>query len=217
MFGSIKKLFRTIKLRHLCAELRDGSALQPYPDCLSDPSEDCDSPSVEMRLHAVRGLAEMIDERAFLSLKGALNDSDPRVQEAAAEGLGKLRDPRAVVALSELLNDNAKNAVCRPATLARSLDPTTVARALAEIGDVHAIEALIGALGHSDRVRIIALEAVADSAHQRAVELLVSAANSKSDSVRKCAVKSLLKIDADLGKLGDSRALKSLVSSLRYR
>jgi HEAT repeat protein len=105
--------------------------------------------------------SEMIER-----LISALDDRHPRVRESAAETLGFIPDPRSVDALITRLSDAAKASW-------RSIG-ATAAWALGEIGDLRAVEPLIGVLDapHSG-IQREAIQALAKLADPRAVEPLI--------------------------------------------
>ncbi len=117
----------------------------------------------------------------------------------------------------------------------------SAARALGEIGDARAVEALIGALGeqHAD-MRKAAAEALGKIGDARAVEPLVAALKDEQKDVRLAATEALRTIGAPavepltaalkarkknerlvaiavLGKIGDARAVEPLAGALKDR
>jgi HEAT repeat protein/MFS family permease len=122
------------------ARLRATEALAESPTRLavSELKAALTDPSRAVRVRACRALAEIGDPDAVEALLAALRDPAAGLVEEAARALGRIGDRRANAALIAILLGDGE-AVSRADRLA-------AARALAEIGDSDAVEALLEAL-----------------------------------------------------------------------
>ena len=108
------------------------------PECFDVFGELAGEPDPEVRVNAVRGLGNLKDPRALLSVLNLLRDPDQRAVTEAIRALGKTDDKRAVEPLLELLS------TCRNMNLLR--ETITV---VGNLGDKQALEEVSDFL-HSD-------------------------------------------------------------------
>ena len=141
-----------------------------------------------------------IGSAAVASLVSALGDKDQSVQKVAAKALGQIRDPTAVDALAVTLRD-----VVRRGAVLAGLEEELI-KALAGIGDLRAIEVVVGAL-RVERVRSAATASLV-SLGSAAVASLAGALADKAEDVRLAAVKAL-------GEIRDSRVSNLLAAALQ--
>lgn len=149
------------------------------------------------------------DPRVPGLLIGALQDSDAGVQSAAADGLGSLKVAAAVEPLIGLLRKPVDGGLTTPERMAQASLRKSVARALGEIGDPRAVDALITALGDpEDSVRVVSAQSLGQIKDQRATEALVSLVDVKSNGVGRAALMALAQIK-------DPRAIGPLIEAMR--
>lgn len=124
-------------------------------------------------------------ETAIEPLIALLSHADGNVRHHAAHVLGKLRTPRAIQGLSSVLHDE---------------NPTVIQKAafsLGQIGDVAAIPALVGVLGHTHvEVRTMLIK-VLEGFGEASVPSLLEAAQSPSWQTREQAIDILGQIGGD--------------------
>jgi len=169
--------------------LKDDRAVEPLID------KALKSELVTIRAAAVRALGEIGNPKAvepliIVLLKGPTWD----VRQKAAHALGKIRDARAVGFLITVSEDGDEETSIKEAA----------AEALGKIANDGAITALIHMLDTSmEEKASLVLKEVGEPA----VEHLISALNSKSQTIRERVV-------TILGELGDKMAVKPLLSLL---
>lgn len=177
--------------------------------------------SSKIRQSAAKELGQSGDRSAVVPLTNALRYPDPFFRLYSAEALGKLGDPRAVEPLIKAMDENhnryvLSDEICRAAV-----------ESLGKIGDSRAVDPLITALGNDwPWLRKSVAVALDDLGEPKWKDLVRGDANDfrrLADSNDPRAIHPLLKamnggdIDAAeaLGKLGDSRAVETLINALR--
>ncbi|HVF90220.1 MAG TPA: M56 family metallopeptidase [Blastocatellia bacterium] len=173
------------------AEPKDLSGVA---DALAEALKDQDA---EVRLNALRALANMGDPRAIDALIQGMKDSDPDMRESAIQGLALSSDARAVDPLIEALRDQ---------------DPQVrekAAWALAMKSEDRTVDPLINALRDENReVREKAAWALGMKSDDRVVDPLIAALADRQADVRQKAAWAL-------GLQGDGRAVEPLISALK--
>jgi HEAT repeat protein len=167
---------------------------------------------------AAQVLGKIGDTRSIEALVGALNYADERVRQAAIKALRQIGSPaieRLVALLTHYESRNwAEDALGQMggtaveplvAVLKNSSSNVraSAARALAEIGDIRAVEPLIANLEDVGT----AAYALGQLGDPRAVEPLINTLGNKDWHVRRAAAHAL-------GQLGDPRAVEPLVAAL---
>jgi len=199
--------------------LADQSAVPALVAALKDPEK-------EVRREAAKALGAMKDGRAVTPLLEALRDKEANVRLYAAYALGEIKDPKAAAALLAALGDPEYCVRDQAAWALRELhDPGivgTVVGALKEdSADVpHLLWLLKGAGAEQatvplaallkepqPRVRLRAVQALAELEDTAAVEPLLAALKDADAGVRRTSVEAFTK-------LGDDRAEKPLKALL---
>lgn len=204
-----------------------------------------ESPDWIVRMYAAKGLGRIGDVRAIEPLCGLLQDQVKAVREDGASALGALGDSAVQVLVNMLTNNEWLTRLRAVEALGRAKSPLAVepllklladdsdvavrqdaARALGEIGDSRAFEALLRAVGDI-RLRPAAVEALGKIGDRRAVGPLRSivdeAARSQGEwEAHGCrneryeqelpAVEAAVKA---LGRIGDHAAIPTLVTALK--
>jgi HEAT repeat protein len=178
----------------------------------------------QVRWHAANGLGILHDKRSLKPLIACLQDPDPDVRHVAARGLGRLKDLEALDSLIAALSDKADAVACAAAESLgrfggqRAVEPLlgclerpqlglVCAEALGRLRDRRALQPLLRCLRHADQqTRLAAIEALGELGDPQAAEPIhaLSRNSDESEYVRRTAVLAL-------GKLGDKRAIKTLV------
>jgi HEAT repeat protein len=184
------------------------------------------------KVHALKALAHLREEKAFSLILEALNDESKRVRETAAEAIALYKDARAVEPLIQLLRDESVGVRLQAAyslghlrdqraakpLIAVLLDDDkenprrTAAYALAEIGDKTAIEPLISVLLDEEEessiypvdFRCAAVRALVSFKEARVVEVLIKRLEDEENDIAGAAMRVL-------GEIGDRRATPPLI------
>lgn len=204
----------------------------------SDPSvfpaliQALNDPASSVKVTAIKLLVGLEDKRAIAPLIKILNQKHGEERRAAAIALGKLKAEQAIPALIQALT--SENADC--------FIQGSIIRALDEIGDIRAFDALVlllnnTSLGVGDR----AAETLGNLGDPRAVDPLIEALKCKSDPLRKNTARSIgiLGVNEEqyarilsmleskdfheidgavlaLGEIGDMRAFEVLVEKTQH-
>ncbi len=176
-------------------EIGDAQAVEPLLAAFKDREW-------SVRMSAAEALIKIGDKRAIEPMVVALEESSGRNLAAAAYVLGEIGDARAVEPLIEALKDSSGRA------------RAAAASALGKLGDKRAVQPLMAVLPDSDgEVRKVAQEALdaldPDRAYFKdAVPILVAALKDSKSDVQQAAALAL-------GKIGDKRAIKSMVEAFK--
>jgi HEAT repeat protein len=198
-----------------------GTSLPPPAQTLGGLVEQLGHEHFKVRVGAAFGLGKLRDPAAVQALAKALGDDRKEVRVEAAVALGKIGDPSAVDALAGALGDaKAEVRAAAAAALARiGGEPATATllralrkedtrlcavRALGDLGEARAVDALVGMLGNPDLwVRADAAQALGMIGRPEALESLVKALR-EDPSIRSEAA-------IALGELADVRAEEALL------
>jgi HEAT repeat protein len=156
---------------------------------------------------AVPALISFIKSRDLTIKKGQAVASIARVQilvESAIKALGEIQDPRAIDILIKIIK--------RVNSVGEGSTHRLAVSALANIGDRHAVPALIDALqSKDDRVNAPAAMALGNLGDNRAVPALIGIINKRDDRSLLNGNLLIKRESAEaLGKIGDRRAIKPL-------
>lgn len=168
-----------------------------------------------IRNDAVRALGTLRDQRAMKPLLKALKDKDNSVRASAAEAVGRMGNPNAIepliVALSDrdhIVHSQAVGSLRRVggmravSLLARLMAygkeapyRLMAANALADLGDIRAVDPLVEALRHEDsEVRCHAAWVLGKLGYQAGIGPLITALKDKDPQVCKRAAQALKQI-----------------------
>jgi HEAT repeat protein len=181
-----------------------------------------------VRLHAMKTLAIMGDNRAVPDLLKALNHPKPQMRETAATALGQFDDESAILGLAAAITD--KDAAVREAAVLSlgesghpmALKPLTIilresqqqvlkavaVKALGEMGSVEGIDALIEAYQRGDVRRDLVLKALGKIGDGRVVPILVDGLTDATSLIRDAAL--------DAMTLLNSTAVEPLIDCLSH-
>jgi HEAT repeat protein len=152
----------------------------------------------DLKVTAIRALAELGGPDAVEALTRALDDASGGIRSMAVSALESLDDPAAVPAIIRALDDKNREV------------QTTAANALTRKPDLRALEPLRAQLleGYYPEVRAIAARALGGLPLPRAVDALILALYDQFPDVRLAAASAL-------GRIGDPRAVDALIPLLR--
>ncbi|HNS51657.1 MAG TPA: HEAT repeat domain-containing protein [Anaerolineae bacterium] len=234
----------SVRLAAVQALVRIGApAVEPLMAALGDRIR-------EVRHAAAQALGEIGDGRAVWRLSTALQDGENDVRQAAAHALVRIGAPAVNPLIATLPDEAAAEALSRigaaavePLIVALKRPSAAAAQILGRIGDIRAVEPLVGALGYSDeRVHHAAAQAlgqIGNPALERLVALLDTYRRETSRHMSDWAENALVQIGAPavepliavlkhgsssaqrdnaaraLGRIRDARAVEPLIAALR--
>lgn len=209
--------FIRAKVAETLGKIGSPKAFDPLVEMLKDTD-------AQVRWHAANALANLADPRAFDPLAACLKDEDPDLRALGLKGLARLKDPRAVPLVIGLLADPEPN-VARTAieSLGNLADPRAVEPLLALVDSPELGLAAIQALGRIRHPQV--LQPLLSRLHQvpayKQAAILEALAELNKPEVAEEAFRIFQNPDAPLylrrtaaiclGKLGDRRALPTLV------
>jgi hypothetical protein len=148
-----------------------------------------------VKVAVLKALQTLFYKRTFVTLRAALRDGDPLVQQRAAETVSVLHFEHAFDPLSRIFRESG-SAVARAAAL----------RALAHIDTREAAELLLGVLEHGGPPdRLAALAAVREAPARQFVELARAALSTAGEPLRS-ALRELLVAPGMLSSGGKAQA-----------
>lgn len=211
----------------ILSRIQDPALFEPLIRTLKDESP-------EIRWKSAKALGKLGDKRAVEPLLEALEDNTIEVRIKSARSLGQLADPRAVEKLAKVAQDGKEDSAVRKEAII----------ALGKIGGDEAVNVLINLLEKSketidfpDDLRSALIKALGYSQDVKAIPILIELWRRGPYSDAICfalakigtpVVQTILPLFTDkafpayrraglakaLGKIGDKRAVESLVASL---